>query len=112
MGKTVLCWVTVIDPVSGITRKKMPVPEEFACSDTDDEETLQVSNMLLLAIKAIIIMGATCPEVVETLRLIFHDDPELTDDRLDTVLHQGYYYELDLELSAHAPFVRVGLADS
>ena len=104
MGKTVLSWVTVIDPALGIKRKKMPVPEEFASSDPY-KETLKVSDMLLLAIKATIIMGATCPELVETLRLMFHDDPELTDDRLGAVLQQGYYYELDEteleQVSAH-----------
>ncbi len=95
MAKTVRRWVTIIDPVTGIRREQKEVPVETVNHANPDWEIISVTSKLLCAIKASILAGATCPEMIDAVRTQFHDDPELTDTRLYGVLEHALVYKLD-----------------
>lgn len=95
MTKTVRRWVTVIDPALGIKREQREVPVETANQARPDSEIISLASQLLCAIKASILAGANCPEMIDAVRTQFHDDPELTDTRLYGVLEQALVYKLD-----------------
>ena len=95
MGKTVLCWVTVIDPDTGVKREQREVPVETTNPSNPHWEILTVNSNLLISLKASILCGATFTELVEEVRRMFRNAPELTYTRLCCLMQQSLDFKLE-----------------
>ncbi len=89
---TVLCWVTIMDPEVGFTRKQMQVPKELAKHE-HEEGLITVVPSFLCDIKGRIVVGIAREDIEAYVRQSFHNDPELNDDRIDILLQQAFAYE-------------------